>query len=233
MRRLISIALLCAFLTTPVLADTVATVNDYGIWQTGSGGEFTLQPSAGLQWVLPLYVGSTKNQGTQDTFQTFCLEEHEYIYANTTFDVVLNNKAVNGGVGPQGDLISVGTAWLYHSFQNQTLDGYDYVTDAGRHASADALQRTIWWLEGEAAGDPGTGNAFRQAVITQFGNADGAMANNNGQYAVAVLNLYAQGHAGDANYLRQDQLVCVPLPAALLLGLLGLSAAGLKLRKFA
>jgi hypothetical protein len=184
-----------------------------------------------LQWVLAYYDASTSNQdqGRLPSFQSFCLEENEYIYAGSTFTAVLNSKAIYGGVGggPQGDPISAGTAWLYHNFQNQTLPEYEWTDVAGRHASAAELQNTIWWLEQEA-GDPGAGNTFRNQVIAEFGNASNAMADNNGKYPVAVLNLYN----GDGSR-AQDMLVCVPIPGALLLGFLGLGAAGLKLRQFA
>jgi hypothetical protein len=231
-RQSILIAGLWTVLATPVWADLTVTTtgsggthSGYGMWQTNQGGEFTLQPGG---WdPLPLYAEAAKNQGVPGTFQSFCLEAQEHIYPNTTHAVVFNDRAINGGVGPNGDPLSLGTAWLYHAFQNGTLVGYDYADAVDRHASAAALQNTIWWLEDEAV-DPGNGNAFRQMVYAQFQDPK---ADNHGQFPVAVLNLYAQGHAGDPAYLRQDALVCVPVPGAALLGFLGLGAAGLGLRK--
>jgi hypothetical protein len=226
MKRLILTIALVALIASPVLAaPTVTTTGGagYGIWQSGNGGEFTLKPNAELSWVLAYYDDSVSNQGgTVGTFQSFCVEESEYVYANTTFDVVLNDKAVYGGVGPAGDPLSQGSAWLYHEFQNQTLDVYDY-TAAGRLASAAALQNAIWYLEDEG----GSLNAtYTNLLTTKFGSIANAKLDNNGQYAVAVLNLYAQGHAGDAAYLRQDMLVCVPAPGAILLGGIGVSLVG-------
>lgn len=236
MKKIALMAVVCAFVTVPVLADQVTTIDGYGIWQTGTGGEFTLKPSNDLAWVLAYYDASTKNQGTQvqpGSFQSFCVEESEYIYANTTFDVVLNNNAVAGGGGggwPNGDPISVGTAWLYHMFQIQDPAlGYDY-SAAGRKVSAAALQNAIWYLEQE----PGALDAHYTGLLTgKFGTVANAMQNNNGAYPVEVLNLYVPGHVGERDYLRQDVLVCVPVPGAVLLGLLGLGAAGVRLRRFA
>lgn len=229
---LIVVTLFVAF-TQNALAYTVATTGNggtysgYGPYQTGTGGEFTLQVSSDLEWVLNNYSASTKNLGgTQKTFQTFCIEEAEYIYPNTVYSATISNGAVSGGVSGaiSGiDPISIGTAWLYYSFAQGTLSGYDY-TDSGRASSAAALQSTIWWLEGEAA-DPTNTNIFRKAVIEKYGS--NAMTDNNGTIPVAVLNLWAEGHAGDLNYRRQDQLIVThtPVPAAIWLfgaGLLSL-----------
>jgi hypothetical protein len=224
---------LCAFAATPVLATLTVTTtggSGYGEWQTGSGGEFTLTP---VGWnPLPLYAAVAKNQdGTKPNFQTFCIEEKEYVYPNTTFDVVFNSKAVMGGNPPSGDPLSQGAAWLYHEFQMGTLSGYDYQdTGSGRKNSAQDLQNAIWYLEGEG-GSLTVGYVAK--LNTQFGSVANAMFDNSttGKYAVAVLNLYEQGHEGDLDYLRQDMLVCVPLPGSVLLAAFAVGLAGRKLRK--
>jgi len=224
MKKIALIAVACAFMAAPVLADLTVTFKDgYGKWQTGLGGEFTLDPSAELEWVLPFYADVAKDQsdvGTTGTFQTFCVEEYENVWANATYSAVLNDRAIAGGVGSAGDPLSLGAAYLYHEFQNGTLSGYEYANSTGRLASAAAVQNAIWYLEDEG----GEENAYTAMVATLFGSIGEAKADNNGRYAVALLNLY------EGTALRQDVLVCVPVPGAVLLGLLGMGTAGALLR---
>ena len=213
------------------LGYTVTTTGPggYGIYQTGSGGEFTLQPDPMFApLVFDNYASVAINQGsTSNTFQTFCLEGGENISVNTTYTAVLNTDAVKGGATPPAtsDPISQGTAWLYFNFAKGTLDNYNYTGD--RHTSAGLLQNAIWWLEGEEGKQYDATNPFMSAVVAQFNNsATTAMADNyasgNANLPVLALNLY------DANGgLAQDQLVLTPTPipaAAWLLvsGLLGL-----------
>jgi hypothetical protein len=215
-------------MAAPQVQALTVTVSRIAGYYSGSGGEFNITPSS---WVgITGYDASTL---VGSGFESFCIETNEYISMGPTYTAFFNSKAIMGGNPPNGDPISIGTAWLYHEFQIQgdfdTLATYNYDTAGGaRAASAGQLQAAIWWLEGEA-GDPGAGNVFRNAVITKFLTAANAMSDNNGAYPVAALNLYTSSGS-----LAQDMLVCVPVPEPGILILLGiaLSAVGLSSRRF-
>ena len=188
-----------------IKADTLTVYQ--GAYSSGIGGEFNIVSA------------------TLGNFPTFCIEFNEHFTPGNTYDYAVSSNAIWGGVGPAGDPLSVGTAWLYSQFRAGTLLGYDYSGNPGRIASAGALQNTIWWLEGEA-GDPGAGNTFRNAVIAQFGGAANAKADAAPYaYGVYVLNLYAQGYPGIEAYRKQDMLA-VPEPGILILLGLAMSAIG-------
>ncbi len=181
------------------------------------GGEFTVTPldASGL-WITKGYIpGVTSGVNGVPSIQSFCLEVQEGINGPYPLDAELNpnGRAINGGVGPQGDPISLGTAWLYYKFATGGLAayGYDYTPGPGgtRPASAQALQEAIWYLEDES-GAVGNLNALEIAFLNAAEAANGgtlasAKADNNSFWKVGVLNITSADGA-----LRQDQLVLIP-----------------------
>lgn len=208
-------------LASPAMANPVQiqvgfSGSNYGPYQTNQGGEFTLNDNGTSgDWLdLSAYSDQTKNFGGITSFQTFCVEESEYIYPNpATYSATLSAAAVNGGVGagPNGDPISVGTGWLYSQFANGTLQGYNYGDANGhpRSTSADLLQSTIWWLESEA-GDPGDLNPFRNAVLSRFTTEADAKAGDVSDGGTARYGVYAVNLTGGPYGVAQDQLYYAP-----------------------
>ena len=183
-------------------------------WGPNGGGEFNVTASTGF-----------------GAFKTFCLEYDEHISIPGTYDYTKNSMAMGGGPGytPNGDPISIGTAWLYSQFRAGTLsylgNNYDTAGDQG------TLQQAIWWLEEEST-SPGYGSNLWVAAAKAALSLDdaGIRGNANGAYGVVVLNL---DDTGAASAFRQDVLAMPD--GGLTLGMLGtgLVAVGLARRRMA
>lgn len=195
-------ALLVAGLASPALAGQIAT-GSFGPYQSGLGGEYTFQAISGID--TSAYSSLTKGFLGGDTFQSFCLEASEYIYENTTYDAEINTSAMYGSVGPSGDPLSKGTGYLYSEFAKGTLQGYAYTgTAEERKASADALQRAIWWLEQEKGGQ--LNDFYTQLLRSVFGSGSGARGGSAADYGVYALNLTSLSACAAADGRCQDTL---------------------------
>lgn len=205
-----------------------------GAYSDGVGGEFVAAAPAGdpglanyLQYYSSLdqYTGNNGYYG----FATFCIEYNEEFTPGDTYSVTLGPNAMYGSNPPNGDPISKGTAYLYYLFAtgNQSF-GYNW-NPANRAASAGQLQQAIWWLEGEGPSGPPAedpSNIFENLVVSTFGSAAAAMADNNNSYPVEVMVLGQPGQV-------QDQLILtgnVPDGGTTLL-LLGAAFGGIALFK--
>jgi hypothetical protein len=207
-------------------------------YYTGSGGEFTIGFNSPPSWVGAGYVaGVTKGvPGSlgSDFIQTFCLETGEVtpgVGAN------INNNAVQGGVGPAGDPISKGTAWLYFEFAQGKLSDYTYAASGvgvdgfTRAQDAGILQNTIWYLEGEA-GAP-SNNKFLTKAETYFAtDLAGIMQDNYSNGIYAVSGVKAMNEYSATGEYRQDHLILVPEPFTLIFLGVCLVGAGVASRKF-
>jgi hypothetical protein len=247
-------ALMCILAATPVFADFYAGTGN--LTQTGSGysagrgGEFTISDSS---LNISAYASTTSGIiGNPNSFQTFCLETSEFtaspidIWVSTTFI----NESTGAITGPgshavkgnmtYGDNLDDETAYLYTMFAKGILPGYDYDnTGVGRNVSAGALQRLIWNIEGEG-GNLGVGDGhYGITLTTDHVNLINSWqtAYNNSSWTgignVRVLNNYILNPDGSIKSFKQDQLYLTPIPASVILGVLGLGIVGIKLRKYA
>ena len=246
MRKLVFIAVLCAFFATPVLADPFGHGEGYdggtAYWDredgyyAGQGGEFTIE-GAGLLLSNSAYAATTSGIGSDaDSFQSFCIEMAENIYEPMEIWVSTENALGTGpgshawkGGTALGDDLDPMTAYLYTRFATGSLAdlGYDY-TLATRSASAAALQNVIWGIEGELSSwNPDSLSGLEETFY------DAAFAANWSDIRnVRVLQTYKYWY-GDCYGLKQDQLYLTPIPGAAILGILGLGVVSVKLRKYA
>jgi len=218
MKKVLFVLMVCSVASTCVVANPTVTVTRERGCYSGNGGEFTLSPNQELKDI-------TAETGP---FPSFCVEKQEYIGVGGTYDVMVSTEAIGGGInsGPNGPLngdpLASMTGFLYSQFRAGTLAGYNYTAGSGRSASAGALQKVIWFIEDEG---PQTWTPGDSSLENKFYTA----AQNSGWTGIGnvrVLNLFTEGHLGDKNYLKQDQLVLVPAPGALLLGSIGTAFVG-------
>jgi hypothetical protein len=218
-KKIFAVLAICFLSSTAVLADPAVDLTRIPGYYSGSGGEFQLTPNQEL----------TDLTGEVLPYSSFCLEKTEYVSVGGTYDVVVATEAILGGgndgpTGPQGgDALDPMTAYLYKQFRSGTLAGYDYNPSGSRSASAGALQQVIWYIEDEGSKTWTDGDSSRQDQYYQAALGSGWTGIGN----VRVLNLYAQGHVGEAGYYKQDQLaLTVPVPGAALLCSLGMGTVG-------
>jgi hypothetical protein len=227
MKNLCMVLSLAGVMAVPNLfaSMSVTLMDDSSKYSYGNGGEFRAVGNPGLDAIVNWNAYSTSTKGTvtaatdgsswgyssglnnQLYFQTFCVEVNEEFTPGTSYSVGVSQNAMYGSQPPNGDPISIGTAWLYSQFAAGTLSGYNYAYGGGRQSStsAGALQQAIWWLEAEPNGVRDSFiNTAEDALYGAHGAAQDALivGNSNGAYGVDVLNL---GLAGAV----QDQLVIV------------------------
>lgn len=221
-------------------AGTITLGYGPGQYSSNGGGEFKVTEFTGTG--VPAQGAGVQISGGY--FQTFCLEHSETFSPGTSYNWTISDAAHAGGGdaahGAQQDAngnwfdpIGSATAYLYTSFWQGTLSWtdsagvlklYDYNVGSGRAASADALQKAIWYLENEQSLSQigGTNSDAYRMVLAAQSAIDSGLWTGIGNVRVLTLTDAAGG-------VHQDQLFMVPLPPAAHLGLAllaGIAAVG-------
>jgi hypothetical protein len=242
MTRLLFLAALCAFLASPAMADLM--VAEIGIspgltvhiTSTGYNGE-------GLVGVSQLQITGSGALGLDGVVDAFCIDLWDGVPEDPA---VYLPKDLDKAPDPGAAALGMGTAKarrlaeLLNAHWNGDLD-----TDI----EGTALQIAVWEIVDESlvadplsydvrsgtfsvsqalyGADPldearGFANDWLRALSVGGVDFDNYLAlSNHETEETAALGLY------------QDYVVRVPVPAAVLLGMLGLSVAGVRLRKYA
>jgi hypothetical protein len=230
MKRVVLVSLVVqALLAVPLLGDPAQIVLNRGPGQN-PGGAFIATVVSGSITLGP----SMQTYNVGDSWQSFCAEYNENFGWNTPYYVNVNTAAVLGGLGgPSPDPLSAESATVYRHWLAGPQTG---------DALANKYQLAIWSQEQEVEYKNntwvkyGTTTALAAHYQTITDTDVSNLIASVGTPTIGntrVLNLYTDWSAAAGfSGARQDQLIhFVPVPGAALLGLLGLGAAGLKLRR--
>ena len=250
--RILIIAFALCMIATPAMADMYGTVDDV-VWNNLIRGYSSLDivspygsTSYPEQYVglHSLTLGAFDNTGAPNTLpsnsylvegsvQAFCIDLQDlFPYEETLYNAYSLDAVPDVSSG--GPMLSTKASYIAG-----LLNTYSYDNDL----KAAAMQVAIWEIiyEGatgasawEVSDTTGSGNFYLDTVV---GNVDEiAVANlaNTWLDNVLMASSYSQytGLGHDVGKSTQD-FVLVPVPAAVILGILGLGVAGIKLRKYA
>lgn len=254
MRRFSWIVVLCISLTVPAMADIVpygtATLTYV---RTGPGAWLNAQDTllkVALNWLVGVeklritsYADNAANSTDlpdggssllSDTVAGFCIDFQDFVDMGDKYSVDVDRlrDTPDEPLGPMGELRAGQIAWLLdHNTWGLEMDP----------TAAGALQLAIWEIVNEKTattynvlnGSADRGNFYstgdKPARTAAQGLLDDMLANypDDGYSSAGYVGLY--------NLDKQDFLVSlpvpVPVPGAVLLGMLGLGYAGMRLRK--
>jgi hypothetical protein len=250
MRRPFAFVLVLCVCTVPAAADMTVTetavnpglvtsINSYPGYY--SGGVYT--------GVYKLAIAGSTTPGLPNgSVDAFCIDICQFSPSGQVYSVAsLDAAPVNTDAGPMGELRARSLAtlldryWVAWSPSGNVIGGSPgtYTDDQ----AAAAVQLAVWEIVAEFKGQTLDRSGWTVSPVTgrQFSatSSDGSVISLANWMLEDIASVAADGLSSYKNYRalsndrQQDYVVRVPVADAILLGLLGLGAAGLKLRKFA
>ena len=233
-RRIVFITVICVFTASPLTADPFATVElmetsvDPGMVMTINSSGYDGSVFAGIYNLALQNATNTFNGSLDGSVEAFCIDVWDFAPGTfQPYDMVSLVEAPDPLAGPMGPTKAAHLAQLLDNYWHGSLDD----------TTAAALQIAVWEVVDEASANSYnvSGGNFQAS-----GDLDVALLANTMldsiTTGVAFTNYLAlSNHETDAATgmgLYQDYVVKTPVPSAVLLGMLGLGAAGVKLRKF-
>ena len=242
MKRVVFITLICVFAVLPARAALYETV-DLKCTSVNPAVTMTINSSGYNGGTLSgIYNLSLKNatntlngflgDGTDSLFavEAFCIDVWDYSPGSfVNYDIIPLDEAPDPGAGPMGTIKASHLAELFNNYWNGPLD----------NITASAIQIATWEVVDEETTDAASysvsSGSFwvsgNSSVINLANTMLGSISTNGAAFNnyVALSNNTTEGRMG----LYQDYVVNTPIPASVILGLLGIGIVGLKLRKYA
>jgi len=258
MRRVVFIAVLCAFVASPVMADFVGTIDvdfvnvspyiEVGITSTHAGyddkstpvGVFNIKVRNST-YTPDLYLGD--GTATAYPIEAFCIDIFDGVPPDDwhAYDIKTVPQVPDPLAAPLGGMGAAKAGYVA-----ELLD--TYWVSSMTNVQAAAVQVSLWeildealptnptpvppaagWSVSTGAGTFYLASGSNASVITAANNMLGSLT-GGGPYS-NYLGLTHPQEGGTSQY--QDFIVRVPVPTAVLLGVLGLGVVGWKLRKYA
>jgi hypothetical protein len=252
MKRVIFIAVMCAFVAAPAVADPYGTVQvkyrnytdspvlyrETTVYDSIHMGTAVGRVVTGIYRLdMQTYVDNGGNplnlsadeiamlSGKVDSFCTDIIDNPDKSNFRT-YNVSPLEEIPDPVAGPMGDAKAIDAAELLYMNWTSSLDA----------AQAAAIQAALWEIVNEDSGTYALGQGAAFGNFQMWGNSSVVSAANLllGNLTPDAQQVDYRGYfVGLTSPSYQDFVVKVPLPGAVLLGILGLGVAGLKLRKFA
>jgi hypothetical protein len=205
-------------LTADTLPWSIRLTHDTGVngYSYSDGGEFQIydiHSSDATSFSAALATEAASLGG--GTYQTFCVELHEFFNPGGQYWVQLDTGAKFNGAGVDTGFAALtpAAAYLFDRFWTKDLandvNPYLYGLGTDRELSAWDLQVALWHLQ-DQSGAP----AMTARAQAWFDEANSAVTNHiwSGIGNVRVMHMWTDATDQDVAHAAQDQLVEIPTP---------------------